>query len=167
MVGKMVDETPPEGTEYQVKYIIAIGISFLIGVISGALLRAELLTIPDCIQAYSAIALTYFAFIQVAARSPIVFAWAEDWRDLIIENASDYPIFNIVLEYEDIQQAFGVISSKIKIIYSKKNQKIGLHKDFQRFAIILVTIQFRTGGPNGLIHRRKNRILLREPGSPF
>lgn len=163
MVGKMVDETPPERTEYQAKF--AIGISFLVGFCSGVFLRAELMTVSDCIQAYSAIALMYFAFIQVAARSPVVFAWAEDWRDLFIENASDYPIFDIVYEYTDIKQGFSVISSKIRIIHSKENRKIELHKDFQRFAIILVIIQFRTGGMEGPIHKRRDQVLLREPGS--
>lgn len=155
-------------TGQQLTLIVGIGVAFIIGLISGVLLRAELLTIADCIQAYSAIALTYFAFIQVSARRPVVFSWAEDWRDLYIENASDYPIFDIFFEYTDINEKYGVRSDKIKIIHSKKNRKIQLNEDFQgEPSMIVVTIEFRTEGMQGPIHKRRGEVLLREPGSLY
>ena len=147
---------------------MVIVFAFCIGILSGVLLKAELLTLTDLIQAYSAIALTYFAFIQVTARKPVVFAWAEDWMDLFIENASDYPIFDVNFEYTDINEEYGVKSDKIKIIHSKKNRKIQLHEDFQgKPSIMIITIEFRTGSMKGPIRRRKSEVLLREPGSLF
>jgi hypothetical protein len=148
--------------------LIIIGIFFIIGLISGVVLKAEILSLSDLIQAFSALALTYFAFVQIAAREPIVFARAEDWTHLIIENASDYPIFDIWYDVMDATESFGLSSSKIKIIYSKKSEKVELSPDFQGVpSVVHVTIVFRTKDMEGPLHQRKNEVLLREPGSLF
>lgn len=122
----------------------------------------------DIIKAASAIALSYFAWVQVRRGRPIVFAWAEDWRDLYIENSSDYPIFDIRFSYTDVKEEFGLRSDKIKVIYAQKREKIALLPELQgKPSMIIVTIEFRTGDIQGPLHTVKNEVLLRKPGSLF
>jgi len=148
---------------------------FIIGFVTGYLIRAKLLTISNTIQAASAVLLAYFTMQQVKinktqldltleALKPRVIVKCDDWRDIFIENAGSKPVFhvNFFAKRSQVDEKMAKIGMTA-VLRPEKPLKIEPPDDWKENLVVIDWILNFSTEPTGKGQSTSGHFLLLKP----